>query len=87
MEKQTRVSFKSKKEASTSRSLELLHLDLIGLITPTSLGRKSYTFVSVDHYSIFSWVFFFLAYKDKTFNVFEIFCKFVQNEKFIALHL
>lgn len=38
--KQTRVSFKSKKVISTSRSLELLHMDLFGPTRTSSLGGK-----------------------------------------------
>lgn len=72
--------FKLKNKVSISRPLELLHLDLFGPITPTSLDRKTYAFVIFYDYSRFFWI-FFLAHKDETFNVFEIFCKRVQNEK------
>ncbi|GKV17211.1 hypothetical protein SLEP1_g27745 [Rubroshorea leprosula] len=39
--KQTKISFKSKKDVTTSRPLELLHLDLFGPIDVTSLGEES----------------------------------------------
>ncbi|WRX26838.1 Reverse transcriptase [Theobroma cacao] len=48
--KQVRTSFKTKKVVSTSRPLELMHIDLFGLISTTSLGGKSYGFVIVDDY-------------------------------------
>ena len=38
--KQTRVSFKSKNIVSTSRPLELLHMNLFGPTRTTSLGGK-----------------------------------------------
>ena len=38
--KQTKVSFKSKNIISTSRLLELLHMDLFGPTRTTSLGEK-----------------------------------------------
>ena len=38
--KQTKVSFKSKNIVSTSRPLELLHMDLFGPTRTTSLGGK-----------------------------------------------
>ena len=54
MRKQTRSSFKSKGMISTSRPLELLHFDLFGPISPSSLGGKSYAFIIVDDYSRFT---------------------------------
>ncbi|KAK2974627.1 hypothetical protein RJ640_029739 [Escallonia rubra] len=51
MGKQKKVSHKPKKMVSTSRPLQLLHMDLFGPIPTTSLGGKSYCFVIVDDYS------------------------------------
>ena len=56
--KQTRVSFKSKNIVSTSRPLELLHMDLFGPTRTTSLGGKWYDFIIIDDFSHFTWVFF-----------------------------
>ena len=56
--KQTKTSFKSKKLVSTSRPLELLHMDLIGPARVKSLGGNLYTLVIVDDYSRFTWVAF-----------------------------
>ena len=43
--KQVRNTFKSKNLVSTSRPLELLHIDLFGLMDVLSMGGKSYGFV------------------------------------------
>ena len=40
LDKQTRVSFKSKNNVSTSRPLELLHMNLFRHTRTTSLGGK-----------------------------------------------
>ena len=53
--KQTRNSFKSKNVVSTTRPLELLHMDLFGPTRTTSLGGKKYGLVIVDDYSRFTW--------------------------------
>ena len=76
--KQFKTSFKSKDKISTSKPLELIHLDLFG--PSRTLGGKRYTFVIVDAFSHFTWV-LFLANKFDAFNEFQKFCKKVQNEK------
>ena len=43
---------------STTRVLELLHIDLFGPTTYKSLGRNLYCLVIVDDYSRYIWVFF-----------------------------
>ena len=70
MGKQTRTSFKSKGMVSTSRPLELLHLDLFGPITPSSLGGKFYAFVIIDDYSRFTWT-LFLRNKDESYDILQ----------------
>ena len=65
---------------STSRPLELFHIDLFGLMNVLSMGGKSYGFVIVDDYSRFTWV-YFLARRDKALHTFIRHCKKVQNEK------
>ncbi|EOY03358.1 Uncharacterized protein TCM_018340 [Theobroma cacao] len=82
--KQVRTSFKSKKIVSTSRLLELLHIDLFGPISTTSLGEKSYSFVIIDDYSKYAWV-YFLAYKNDALQAFLSHCKKVENEKRLAI--
>ena len=78
--KHTRSSFKSKNCVSTSRPLELLHLDLFGPTRTMSLGGKQYGFVLVDDFSRFTWV-YFLASKNEALDVFIEFSKQIQNEK------
>ena len=78
--KQFKNSFKSKDKISTTKPLELIHLDLFGPSRTLSLGGKRYTFVIVDDFSHFTWI-LFLANKFDAFNEFQKFCKKVQNEK------
>jgi len=78
--KYMKTSFKSKDKFSTSRPLELLHMDLFGQTRKLSLGGKKYDFVIVDDHSRYTWV-YFLAHKQDSFKFFEIFCKRIQNEK------
>ncbi|GKV46075.1 hypothetical protein SLEP1_g53087 [Rubroshorea leprosula] len=82
--KQTRVSFKAKKHISTSRPLELLHMDLFGPMCILSIGGKSYVLVVVDDYSRFTWV-AFLAHKKYAVDAFKCFYKKLQNEKGLAI--
>lgn len=79
MGKQTRVSFKSKNIISTSRPLELLHMDLFGPSREKSLGGNYYGFVLVDDYSRFTWT-IFLHRKDEIFSAFTRFTKLSQNK-------
>ena len=73
--KQVKVSFKPKKCVSTSKPLELLHLDLFGPTQITSLGGKRYYLVVVDDYSRYTWV-IFLTHKDDAFkNFISLFAK------------
>lgn len=78
--KQIKTSFKNKNHISTSKPLQLLHIDLFGPSRYASLSGKLYAFVIVDDYSRYTWV-LFLANKDDVIDAFRIFCKKVQNEK------
>jgi len=78
--KQVRSSFKSILEISTTRPLQLLHMDLFGPSRTTSLGGKHYAFVIVDDFSRYTWV-IFLATKEEALKTFSYFCKRVQNEQ------
>ena len=49
--KQIKNSFKNKNFISTTRSFELLHMDLFGPSKTPSLGGKSYAFVIVNDFS------------------------------------
>ena len=86
MGKQIKTSFKNKNFISTSRPLELLHMDLFGSSRTTSLRGKSYAFVIVDDFSRYTWV-LFLAHKNDVFHKFSKLCRKIQNEKgFTILH-
>ncbi|PKU63217.1 Retrovirus-related Pol polyprotein from transposon TNT 1-94 [Dendrobium catenatum] len=78
-------SFKSKNIVSTSRHLELVHIDLFGPINTTSLGGKSYGFVIVDDYSRYNWV-LFLGNKNNAFDDFRKFSKYIQREQGYLIH-
>ena len=78
--KHQKSSFQSKNLISTTRPLELLHMDLFGPSNTLSLGGKAYCFVIVDDYSRFTWV-FFLSHKNEAFHIFALYSKKVQNEK------
>jgi hypothetical protein len=43
---------------STSRPLELLHMDVFGLTTYASVGGNLYCLVIVDDFSRYTWIFF-----------------------------
>ena len=78
--KQVKSSFKSKNVISTSKPLELLHLDLFGPSRIKSFGGNYYGLVIVDDYSRYTWT-FFLTMKSEAFKVFRKFAKQIQNEK------
>ena len=78
--KQIKTSFKSKNHISTSKPLQLLHIDLFGPSRYASLNGKYYAFVIVDDFSRYTWV-LFLTNKDDTLDAFKVLCKKIQNEK------
>ena len=78
--KQSKSSFELKNIVSTSRPLELIHMDLFRPIRVTSLGGMHYAYVLVDDYSRYTWV-YFLAHKNDAFKAFKKFSKRVQKEK------
>ncbi|XP_070022935.1 uncharacterized protein [Nicotiana sylvestris] len=75
--KYVKSSFKSKKDVSTSKPLDLLHMDLCGPMRVQNRGGKGYIFVIVDDYSRFIWT-LFLRTKDETFKVFVAFVRKIQ---------
>ncbi|GKF04352.1 retrovirus-related pol polyprotein from transposon TNT 1-94, partial [Tanacetum coccineum] len=77
--KQAHASHKAKNMVSTTRCLELLHMDLFGPSTVQSYGRNLYTLVKVDDYARYTWT-RFLKNKTEAFNQFEIFSKKIQNQ-------
>jgi hypothetical protein len=56
--KQVGSNHQSKNVMSTSRPLELLHMDLFRLVAYLSIGGSKYGLIIVDDFSRFTWVFF-----------------------------
>ncbi|GJV79619.1 retrovirus-related pol polyprotein from transposon TNT 1-94 [Tanacetum coccineum] len=77
--KQAHASHKAKNIVSTTRCLELLHMDLFGPSAVRSYGGNRYTLVIVDDYSRYTWT-RFLKNKTEAFDQFEIFSKKIQNQ-------
>ena len=55
MGKQVRNLFKSKNQVSTSKPLELIHMDVCGPMRVQSIGGSKYILVLMDDYSRFTW--------------------------------
>ncbi|GJS17954.1 retrovirus-related pol polyprotein from transposon TNT 1-94 [Tanacetum coccineum] len=79
MGKQAYASHKAKNIVSTTRCLELLHMDLFGPSAVRSYGRNRYTLVIVDDYSRYTWT-RFLKDKTEAFDQFKIFSRKIQNQ-------
>jgi hypothetical protein len=56
--KQVGSTHQSKNVMTTSRPLELLHMDLFGHVAYLSIRGSKYGLVIVDDFSRFTWVFF-----------------------------
>jgi transposase InsO family protein len=77
--KQVGSNHQSKNMISTSRPLELLHMDLFGPVAYLCIGGSNYGFVIVDDFSRFTWV-FFLQDKTETQGTLKRFLRRAQNE-------
>jgi hypothetical protein len=77
--KQVGVHHPHKNIITTDRPLELLHMDLFGLIAYISIDESKYCLVIVDDYSRFTWV-FFLQEKSQTQETLKRFLRRAQNE-------
>lgn len=77
-EKQVKTSFKEIPTAPFCTVLQLLHIDLFGLVTPVSFSGGNYTLVVVDNYSKFTYK------KESETNLHKMLKKF-QNEKSINI--
>ncbi|RDX70639.1 hypothetical protein CR513_50101, partial [Mucuna pruriens] len=73
-----------KKHMVKGLPLELLHLDLFGPTRTLSFEGKKYGFVIIDDYYKYTRV-YFLRHKHESYEVIEIFCNQVQNEKDICI--
>ncbi|GJU50927.1 putative ribonuclease H-like domain-containing protein [Tanacetum coccineum] len=76
--KQHRASCKTKAFNPITKPLFMLHMDLFGPTSVSSLMHKKYCLVVTDDYSRFSWV-FFLTTKDETSEILKNFIKEVEN--------
>jgi hypothetical protein len=72
--KQVGNTHPKKSMMSTSKPFELLHMDLFGPTTYTSIGGNNYGFVIVDDFSTYTWV-FFLVDKSDTFANLQYICQ------------
>ncbi|GJU51640.1 retrovirus-related pol polyprotein from transposon TNT 1-94 [Tanacetum coccineum] len=79
MGKQAHASHKAKNIVSTTRCLELLHIDLFGPSAIRSYGGNCYNLVMVDDYSRYTWT-RYLKDKTEAFNQFKIFSRKIQNQ-------
>lgn len=75
--KETRSSFQQKKHVSTSRPLELLHMNLCRPVKVQSREVKKYILVVVDNFSIFTWT-MLLRSKEETYETFITLAKRIQ---------
>ncbi|GKE47101.1 retrovirus-related pol polyprotein from transposon TNT 1-94 [Tanacetum coccineum] len=76
--KAKRKSFHTKTTLSSKGRLQLLHMDLCGLIRVESINGKKYVLVIVDDYSRYTWT-HFLRSKDETPAVLIDFLTLVQR--------
>nr|GEZ18194.1 retrovirus-related Pol polyprotein from transposon TNT 1-94 [Tanacetum cinerariifolium] len=76
--KAKRSSFKSKAISSSKGRLNLLHMDLCGLIRVASINGKKCILVIVDDYSRYMWT-LFLRSKDETPKVLKDFLTMIQR--------
>jgi transposase InsO family protein len=64
---------------TTTRLLEMLHMNLFGPVAYISIDSNKYGLIIIDDYSHFIWV-FFLQYKSETQEVLKKFLKRAQNK-------
>ncbi|KAK2369267.1 putative mitochondrial protein [Trifolium repens] len=82
--KQTKSTFKPKNVVSTTRPLQLLHMDLFCPSRTRSFGGNVYALVIVDDFSRYSWT-LFLVQKSDALKAFKKFAKQIQNEKSLKI--
>ncbi|GJW18066.1 reverse transcriptase domain-containing protein [Tanacetum coccineum] len=78
--KKVHASHKDKNMVSSTKCLELLHMDLFGPLAVQSYGGNFYSLFIVDDYSRYTWT-RFLKHKNEAFNHFEILSKKIQVQK------
>jgi hypothetical protein len=78
-EKQVGTHHHAKNIMTTTRPLEMLHMNLFGPVAYISIGGNKYGLIIIDDYSHFTWV-FFLQEKSETQEVIKKFLRRAQNE-------
>ncbi|GJZ29429.1 retrovirus-related pol polyprotein from transposon TNT 1-94 [Tanacetum coccineum] len=76
--KANRIYFKTIAVTRSKKWLDLLHMDLYGLMRVESINGKKYILVIVDDYSRYTWT-YFLRSKDETPKVLKDFLKMIQQ--------
>ena len=77
--KQFRNSFPKESYSRAKKPLELIHTDVCGPISPSSLGKNNYFLLFINDFSRKTWV-YFLKQKSEVFEVFKTFKAIVDNE-------
>ncbi|GJW08121.1 retrovirus-related pol polyprotein from transposon TNT 1-94 [Tanacetum coccineum] len=78
-EKHHKANFKTKQISSIKKCLHLLYMDLLGHVTPWFINHEKYTFVIVDEYSRYTWV-YILKKKSQAPETIMSFIKRVKNQ-------
>lgn len=77
--KQKRVSFQKSGRTPRKEKLELVHSDVWGPTSVSSIGGKQYFVTFIDDHSRKVWV-YFLKHKSEVFDVFKMWKAMVENE-------
>ena len=78
--KHHRTSFPNKSSFRATEPLELIHIDICGPITPTTLGGSRYFLLIIDDFSQLTWV-SMLQCKSDAFESFKHFKNLAETEK------
>ena len=84
LRKQTKAKHSRTQTSATSRPLDLLHLDLMGLTRTEFLGGKIYIMVVVDDFTRYTWV-ILLRSKSNAPEHIEALCTKLQNMKSLKI--
>ena len=82
--KHHRTSFPKKSTFQATESLELIHMDICGTITPLSLGGSRYFVLIIDDFSRLTWV-AMLQCKSDAFKAFKHFKNLAEIEKGVKI--
>lgn len=82
--KQMKMPHKKLQHLSTTKVLDLLHMDLMKPMQVESLEGKRYVLVCVDEFLRYIWVKFIRENND-TFEVFKELCQILQRQKGIGI--